>query len=256
MKVLRMMQAAMAVPPRFALRRCALCGHRIGRFIPYAGGLRGVPKLMHALNMVGSDVEHFECPRCGSHDRERHVFLYLQYAGLLSAMRGKRVLHFAPEKGLSRIISELVPTKYVKCDLHPRDADVLHVDMLAMPFEEESFDFVIANHVLEHVDDDLQALGEIRRVLAEGGHAVLQTPFSAKLQRTWSDVGIADASARTQAFGQADHVRLYGTDIFERFASVGLVSLVQGHRELLQGVSASVAGVNADEPFFLFVRGM
>jgi SAM-dependent methyltransferase len=124
-----------------------------------------------------------------------------------------------------------------------------------MPFADASFDLVIANHVLEHVDDDRRALAEIVRVLAPEGRAILQTPYSPVLARTWEDANIRDECARLQAFGQEDHVRLYGSDIFARFESAGLVSRVRTHTELLAQHDAYYNGVNAREPFFLFQRG-
>ncbi|HET9034257.1 MAG TPA: methyltransferase domain-containing protein [Dokdonella sp.] len=204
--------------------------------------------------MIGSNPDQFECPRCGAHDRERHLFMYLEETGLLANLAGKSVLHFAPEKRLGQHISAATPARYVPCDLYPGSPDVQRVDMLDMPFDEGTFDLVIANHVLEHVDDDLKALSEIRRVLKPGGHAILQTPYSAKLHHTWQDPGIDTDAARSQAYGQADHVRLFGRDIFVRFTSTGLVSCVRQHDEVLPGVDAIKLGVNPKEPLFLFRR--
>lgn len=202
--------------------------------------------------MVGSDVDNFSCPRCRGHDRERHLLLFLQSSGLLEAMRGKTILHFAPERQLSRWIAATEPARYVRCDLEPASPDIRRIDMLAINAEAGSFDFLIANHVLEHVADDRRALREIHRVLKPGGHAILQTPFAMKLHTTWEDPGIADGAARLQAYGQADHVRLYGRDIFERFASSGLEPMVRRHAELLPNTDSIGLGINPEEPFFLF----
>lgn len=233
---------------------CVMCGHNVWRFMPYMSGSAGAPKLMRVIDMIGSDPDRFECPRCGAHDRERHMLMYLDKIDMLTGMLGKSVLHFAPEKGLARRIRANNPSRYIPCDLYPRTPDIERVDMLDMQFEDRSFDVVIANHVLEHVNDDLKALGEIHRVLKPGGYAILQTPYSAKLHRTWQDPGIDDDAARLQAYGQSDHVRLFGRDIFARFASTGLVSGVRQHDELLPNVDATVLGVNPREPLFLFRR--
>lgn len=235
-------------------RQCVLCGHRVWRFMPYRRGSRGVAPLMHALEVVGSDVDHHECPRCGAHDRERHLLMYMKASGLMRGLEGLRILHFAPEKRLGRQIAAQRPAMYERCDLYPASADVRKVDIQAMPFVDGEFDLLIANHVLEHVDDDLMAVAEITRVLAPGGRAILQTPFSPVLRATWSDVGITGEDARQQAFGQGDHVRLFGRDIFERIASAGLQSCVSHHDELLPGADANVFGVNRSEPFFLFQK--
>ena len=233
-------------------RHCVVCDHRVWRFMPYRKGLRGVPLLMQAMEMVGSDPDHFECPRCGAHDRERHLLLYLRAAGVLADIGNKSVLHFAPEKRLSDLIRSAHPARYLPCDLFPNDPGVQRVDMLDMQFESGSFDVVIANHVLEHVADDARALGEIHRVLKPEGIAILQTPYSRRLHHTWSDPGIDTPQARLQAYGQEDHVRLFGRDIFERVVAAGFESCVRQHADLLRSIAAAKAGVNPAEPFFLF----
>ena len=233
---------------------CVICDHHVWRFMPYQSGKQGVPPLMRALAMVGSDVDHFECPRCGAHDRERHLLMYLRAAGVLPELRGKSILHFAPEKRLAGLITAAGPSRHVQADLFPNSPDVQRVDMLAMPFDDGTFDGVIANHVLEHVGDVDRALAEIRRVLRPHGYAILQTPYSSKLHHTWEDAGIDTPAARRQAYGQEDHVRLFGRDIFERVVAAGFESLVRQHGELLGDVDANREGVNPAEPFFLFRR--
>lgn len=235
-------------------RQCVMCGHHIWRFMPYAGGSKGVPGLMSAIGMIGSNPDQFECPRCGAHDRERHLLMYLERTGLLADIQGKSVLHFAPEKHLGRRLAAASPARYVPCDLYPSSPDVQRVDMLDMPFDESTFDLIVANHVLEHVDDDLKALVEIRRVLKPGGHAILQTPYSSKLHRTWQDPGIETDAARLQAYGQADHVRLFGRDKFDRFTSAGFESHIRQHTDVFNDLDAGTTGVNPREPFFLFRR--
>lgn len=233
-------------------RECLFCGHRVWRFMPYRKGSAGIPPLMAALDVIGSDVDHFECPRCGSHDRERHLLMYFRAEGLVDRLHGMSILHFAPERHLSRRLVAERPACYVPCDLYPQSADVVRVDMLDMQFESGSFDLVVANHVLEHVGNVVRALEEIFRVLRPDGLAVLQTPYSTKLHRTWSDPGIDSDGARLHAHGQEDHVRLFGRDIVGIIEAAGFESRVRQHADVLPGVDASRFGVNPREPFFLF----
>ena len=142
----------------------------------------------------------------------------------------------------------------VRCDLYPWVPDMVKVDLLALPYAEDHFDLLIANHVLEHVEDDRRAVAEIARVLKPGGYAILQTPYSDVLERTWEDAGIRSGESRLEAFGQEDHVRLFGKDVFDRIAQQGLVAKVQSHKELLAGYSSYRFGLNEREPFFLFVK--
>ncbi|WP_394003911.1 class I SAM-dependent methyltransferase [Luteimonas sp. WGS1318] len=228
------------------------CNHSVWRFMPYRTGSRGLPPLMRAFEIVGSDVDNFECPRCGAHDRERHLLMYLRASKILDWMKGRSILHFAPENRLPRWIEAAGPAVYTACDLYPQSPHVRRVDMLDMDIASESVDMVIANHVLEHVGDVDRALSEILRVLKPCGHAILQTPYSTKLHHTWSDEGIDTPQARLQAYGQEDHVRLFGRDIFERIEAAGFESRVRQHDDLLGDTDPSLAGVNRAEPFFLY----
>lgn len=222
--------------------------------MPYRSGSRGQPALSRVLRVVGSDPDNFECPHCGAHDRERHLFMYMKASGMFDGLSSMKILHFAPERKLSRKLSAKNSREYIKCDLFPQDSDTRKIDIENMPFPDESFDLVIANHVLEHVGDVERALHEIRRVLVSGGRAILQTPFSPMLQETWCDPGIVSPNARLQAYGQEDHVRLFGKDIFECFESCGFVSHVVKHDEVLSDLDSRRYGVNKREPFFLFEK--
>lgn len=231
---------------------CPFCDRTVRRFLPYRIGRKGLPSLSVALKIVGSDVDNFSCPRCSSHDRERHLLFYLRASGLLDLLPNMRILHFAPERRLQHVIEAARPSEYVRADLNPASTNIRRVDIQDMPFKDASFDIAIANHVMEHVTDDIKALSEIHRVLRSGGHAILQTPFSSKLMNTWQDPGIDTDEARLEAFGQEDHVRLYGRDIIGRFESVGFTSFVSSHQEILPDIDGVRFGVNTKEPFFLF----
>lgn len=233
-------------------KQCCICGHKVRDFMAYAGGWKNAPQLMIALKIIGSDIGNFTCPICYSHDRERHQWLYWQASGLISQMQGARILHFAPEHHLIQHITTQHPAQYIKADLYPNSDDIQKVDLLNMPFADEQFDFLIANHVMEHVANIEQALKEIRRVLKQDGCAILQTPYSAALQHTWEDAGIQSASQRLVAYGQEDHVRLFGQDIFSIFEKSGFTSQCHSHAKLLPDHCAKTYGVNAEEPFMLF----
>jgi ubiquinone/menaquinone biosynthesis C-methylase UbiE len=58
----------------------------------------------------------------------------------------------------------------------------LTVDAQSVPFEAESFDAVIANHMLYHVPDRAAAFSDIRRVLSPGGRLYAATNGRAHLQ--------------------------------------------------------------------------
>lgn len=233
---------------------CCLCGLKASQFLPFNGGWSAAPPILKALDVVGSDLDHYGCPHCGCTDRDRHLNLYLERLVLWDHFTGAAVLHFAPERALSAVIESKQPLKWVRADLFPASPEFEKIDLLSIPYGECTFDILIVNHVLEHVPDDMKALSEIHRVLKPGGLAILQTPYSAKLEKTFSDNGVDTSEGRLQAYGQEDHVRLYGKDIFERIQSAGFRSRIAWHSDVLPEIDTAYCGVNGKEPLFLYER--
>jgi SAM-dependent methyltransferase len=87
--------------------------------------------------------------------------------------------------------------------------------------DDNRFDLVFCNHVLEHIPDDRKAMIEIYRVLKPGGTAILQIPLDASRQTTFEDPSVTDPAERARLFGQYDHVRVYGMDFFDRLRETG-----------------------------------
>ena len=156
--------------------------------------------------------KHAECPSCGAYERHRLLFHFLDTQGFLSA--GTRMLHFAPNRGIETQLRKRGDLEYRTADLFaPAD---LKLDLTAMDQPDASWDLIVCYHVLEHVDDDRKAMAEMFRVLAPGGRAVLQVPLEPGREETYEDPTIVDPKARLEAFGQEDHVRLYGVTDFRR----------------------------------------
>lgn len=94
-------------------------------------------------------------------------------------------------------------------------------DLCSLPFPTGSFDLVVCFHVLEHVDDDVAAVREISRVLADDGTAVVVVPWNPDSAHTDEDLA-ASPDERLRRFGQIDHVRMYGRDAATRFEAGGV----------------------------------
>lgn len=92
-----------------------------------------------------------------------------------------------------------------------------------MPFDDNEYDVLFCNHVLEHIPDEKKALKEIYRVIKPGGYAILMVPADFKRKETFEDNSITDKKERTRIFGQYDHVRVYGLDYPERLKKTGFV---------------------------------
>jgi SAM-dependent methyltransferase len=159
------------------------------------------------------------CPGCGSLERHRLAYLYLEREGLL-ARPGLRILHVAPEEALARPLLHSPGVGYLAIDREPGHIDaVMDLTQLACP--DDMFDLVICNHVLEHIPDDRQAMRELRRVLRPHGRAIVQVPMSFNLATTLEDLSIVNPETRERLYGQADHVRLYGRDYLDRLTAAG-----------------------------------
>lgn len=185
---------------------CPVCQHRYRKFLPYG-----------RINPRNNAL----CPNCLSLERHRLIWLFLQqktnfFTTPLS------VLHIAPEHCFLKPFERQHRAGYITADIESPLAKV-KMDIHAMPFGEKEFDVVLCNHVLEHVDDDTLAMKEICRVLRPGGWAILQVPFFSPVPEvTVEDKSIQDKREREKAFGQDDHVRLYGKDYPKRIEQSGL----------------------------------
>ena len=110
--------------------------------------------------------------------------------------------------------------EYITADLYSPIADI-KADITNLPFDDDSFDVILCNHVLEHIQDDIKAMRELFRVMKKGGMGIFQIPQDLNRESTFEDNTIIDRKERAKIFGQYDHVRIYGLDYFEKLRSVG-----------------------------------
>lgn len=185
------------------------------------------------------------CPWCDSNGRHRFLWWYLS-----PRLRpGSRVLHLAPEQSVRRRLAS-APITYVTADLNRPDV-TFRVDLS----DEEavsrtlgrSYDFVLCSHILEHIPDDLAAMRSLCRSLAPGGQALIQVPLDPARPTTYEDWSITQPAARLAAFGQEDHVRVYGRDFVGRLERVGFhVTVLPPPAELV-----TLCCLNGDDPIYL-----
>lgn len=167
----------------------------------------------------GRQRENALSPGTLSLERHRQMWLYLQTETDFFS-KNYKVLHIAPEQDFLRRFKKMKNLNYTSADLFSPIVDV-KADILDLPFEDESYDIVFCNHVLEHIQDDRKAMSELYRVMRKGGWGILQVPMKTSLQETYEDFSVTDPKERQRLFGQYDHVRWYGMDYFQRLESVG-----------------------------------
>lgn len=157
----------------------------------------------------------------GTLSLERHRLMWLYLKNETGFFKDKlKVLHMAPEQSFYKRFRKLQNLDYITCDLNSPIADV-KADIQDLPFEDNSFDVIFCNHVLEHVADDKKALSELYRVMKPGGWGIFQVPIRYQLDKTFEDSTITDKKERIEKFGQYDHVRVYGMDYYDTLKSAG-----------------------------------
>ncbi len=157
----------------------------------------------------------------GTLSLERHRLLWLYLKNETDFFTNpKKVLHFAPEQAFYKRFRKQTNLDYTTTDLKSPLADI-KADICKLPFEDNSFDFILCNHVLEHIPDDTKAMQELYRILKPGGMGIFQIPQDLQRETTFEDNAITDPKERAAVFGQYDHVRVYGRDYFDKLRSIG-----------------------------------
>jgi SAM-dependent methyltransferase len=185
---------------------CPVCGKTSRKFLSY-----------------GSHVSHREnvlCPHDLTLERHRLIWLFLQRKSNLFTAPALSFLHIAPEQCFLPYFKKQKNLKYLTGDLVSPIAD-LHFDLHQIPLEDNTFDVIFCNHVLEHVADSKQCMSELYRVMKPGGWGIFQAPQDVSRADTYEDASITSEADREKHFWQKDHVRLFGANYPEKLAEVG-----------------------------------
>jgi predicted SAM-dependent methyltransferase len=166
-----------------------------------------------------------QCPKCGSFERHRLLWLYLkERTNFFTA--NLTVLEIAPLDYLQHKFRAMPNLDYVSVDLQSPVA-MAKMDITDMQFQANHFDCIICYHVLEHITDDQKAMREIFRVLKPDGWAICQVPILN--EKTFEDPSITTPADRRKFFGDPDHVRIYGLDYRNRLERIGFTVKVDDY---------------------------
>lgn len=201
---------------------CPYCGYHAIGF--YQIGLPHQANIDHQI--IGAGLRNGGCYKCDSMDRERALYAF--FNNELDIFKNKSdysILHLAPEWRLTDLFLKYQYKEYICTDKfmegYSYPSHVIDMDIMNIPYEDNRFDLIICNHILEHIPDDIAAMKELFRVLKPNGTAVLQVPISATLQDTYENPAVTTNEDREKHYGQYDHVRIYGQDYVARLQSVG-----------------------------------
>ena len=210
------------VLPRIPLKRryCNICKTYSAYFGPFSPYKKRVPLFRQTEIVGGGYRKDVVCYKCGALDRHRWIWYVIEHdTDILSGP--DKVLHIAPERKISALIKEMNPQcDYITGDINPGPADIC-VDIRDMSqFADHTFDYIIMNHVIEHVREEGKALQELKRCLKEDGKLFLSFPFSVD-RKTYENSEIVSEKERLFHYGQEDHCRLYGYDCKTRLEEYG-----------------------------------
>jgi SAM-dependent methyltransferase len=184
---------------------CPVCERSFSKFLSY-----------------GSDLKHREnvlCPYDLTLERHRLMWLYLKNKTDFFTAKQK-LLHIAPEQCFHKTFKKMENIDYLTGDLESPIAD-MHFDLHKIPLEDNQFDIVFCNHVLEHVNDANQCMKELYRVMKLGGWGIFQVPQDMTREKTYEDPAITSPEEREKHFWQKDHVRLFAKDYPEWLKRAG-----------------------------------
>lgn len=168
------------------------------------------------------------CPRCGSVGRTRRLYSILSDHG-----NSKRVLHFSPPKALKKQLSKFKTFIYKTTDYEGEFEADYNYDITQIDSPNEQYDLIICYHVLEHIVEDQKAIAELYRILDFGGQIYIQTPFTQG--ELFEDYTIRTKKDRLLQYGQADHVRIYTSDVLvERLQKEGFAVEILDYQEELE----------------------
>jgi SAM-dependent methyltransferase len=207
-------------------RFCPVCGKSSRRFARFGA----VPR------------EDALCVHCEALERHRLLWLFLQKKTNLFDGSPRKMLHVAPEPVFESRFAKQLGADYLSADLfNPRA--MVKMDITHIQYPDQSFDVIYCSHVLEHVQNDRQAMREFFRVLRNNGWAILLVPITS--EETFEDPSITDPAERLKAFGQEDHVRKYGPDYADRLRDAGFTVQVTKAGDLVGSEEATRMGLTS-----------
>jgi SAM-dependent methyltransferase len=216
---------------------CPVCNGHFKKFLPYG---RLNPR------------ENALCPSCLTLERHRLMYLFLEQETDFFSSRPK-LLHVAPEYCFIDRFEKLLGSNYITADIESPLAKV-KMDLHHIPFEDDTFDVIFCNHVLEHVENDFQCMQEIRRVLKPSGFALLQSPQRYDLATTYEDATITDPKQREIHFLQDDHLRIYGRDYGDQLKKSGITIKEVNMIEKLGLIKSTEMGLPLNEIIYLATK--
>jgi SAM-dependent methyltransferase len=164
-------------------------------------------------------------PVWGTRNHHRLIWLYLENETNL-LKKENILLHIVPEYGIWKRLKSTAIIEYHPVELilngkgeYMKGSPV--VDLTRLDYAGNTFDFIICNYILDHIQDDARAIKEMFRVLKPNGMALITVPNYQPDKDTIEDESITKPKERKKYFGEWNHYRKYGKDLTARLQNAG-----------------------------------
>jgi SAM-dependent methyltransferase len=218
---------------------CPCCERSYRKFLPY-GIIGEKPR------------DDAQCPKCGSVERHRMLWLYLK-KNLENHDVQLKILHIAPENILQSKMKHMKNIEYVSADIDSPLA-MVKMDITDIDSADNSFDVILCSHVLEYVFDDMKALAEFKRILKPEGYAILQSKIEQNRDKTFEDREADTSQKKMDVFGQPDLHRIYGKDFIDRLQSSGFEICVEKYGDILSLKDRNKFGIKSGEYIYKCIK--
>ncbi|MBY0405137.1 MAG: methyltransferase domain-containing protein [Cyanobacteria bacterium] len=199
---------------RTVIRFCPICGTQCINYksIPqnYMDQLLNY-EYIHSLEEAETiNCIEYNCHACLSTDRDRlYAHYIMEQFKYLDVSQKYTFIDFAPNRALSQHIRNYPFLNYRTADLKMSGVDDI-VDITNLNiYQDNSTDFFLCSHVLEHVPDDRKAMSELYRILKPDGWGILMVPILLSLAHNYEILSNISESERWKLFGEVDHLRIY-----------------------------------------------
>ena len=145
------------------------------------------------LEPAAEGKERSICPKCGSNPRSRLYYTYLLEKDIFT--KNIKVIGVSPDKP--------VRSKLLSAREHVDYTVVGKDDLLELQFEDASVDLLMANYIIDRIEDKDKVFDEIKRVLRDDGEAMLSVFFK------------EEGSDRIDHYSESEYIQLldsYGLD--------------------------------------------
>lgn len=172
--------------------------------------------------------QEVQCPICESIPRHRIMATWMD--AHKEILQNKKILYFALEKGINLWLKRN-SIQVTTADLYASADLKLNIEDTKLP--DSSWDWIVCNHVLEHVTEYKKALRELYRILKPDGKLIISFPILDSLPTLIEETGHTEENKkkRIQLYGQADHLRIFGRDSKAILESIGFsVTVIDGSK--------------------------